>query len=75
MKNILISILLFGFCYGLGFVSKSVLVQDAILYVFLIMWITFIPAALAKTEKFYDLSLVHLPILESPLLFILPLMD
>ena len=56
MKNILISILLFGFCYGLGFVSKSVLVQDAILYVFLIMWITFIPAALAKTEKFYDLA-------------------
>ena len=56
MKNIFISILLFGFCYSLGFVSKSVLVQDAILYVFLIMWITFIPAALAKTEKFYDLA-------------------
>ena len=56
MKNILISILLFGFCYGLGFVSQSTLVQDAILYVFLIMWITFIPAALAKTEKFYDLA-------------------
>ena len=56
MKNILISILLFGFCYGLGFVSQSTLVQDAILYVFLIMWVAFIPAALAKTEKFYDLA-------------------
>ena len=56
MKNILISILLFGFCYGLGFVSQSTLVQDAILYVFLIMCVAFIPAALAKTEKFYDLA-------------------
>ena len=74
MKNIFISILLFGFCYSLGFVSKSVLVQDAILYVFLIMWITFIPAALAKTEKFYDLA-GSLTYMESPLLFILPLMD
>ena len=56
MKNILISIFAFSIAYGVAYATGIELVKNAVIIVFLIQWILFIPAYLMQTEKFYDLA-------------------
>jgi len=54
--HLLISFSAFSICYLLAFLTEIPLLQNVILYIFLIQWVLFIPAYLFKTEKFYDLA-------------------
>ena len=54
--HLLISFSAFSICYLLAFLTEIPVLQNVILYIFLIQWVLFIPAYLFKTEKFYDLA-------------------
>ena len=54
--HLLISFSAFSICYLLAFLTEIPVLQNVILYVFLIQWVLFIPAYIFKTEKFYDLA-------------------
>ena len=54
--HLLISFSAFSICYLLAYLTEIPLLQNVILYVFLIQWALFIPAYVFKTEKFYDLA-------------------
>ena len=54
--HLLISFSAFSICYLLAFLTEIPLLQNVILYIFLIQWVLFIPAYMFKTEKFYDLA-------------------
>ena len=54
--HLLISFSAFSICYLLAFLTEIPVLQNVILYIFLIQWVLFIPAYVFKTEKFYDLA-------------------
>lgn len=54
--HLLISFSAFSICYLLAFLTEIPVLQNVILYIFLIQWVLFIPAYIFKTEKFYDLA-------------------
>ena len=54
--HLLISFSAFSICYLLAFLTKIPVLQNVILYIFIIQWVLFIPAYLVRTEKFYDLA-------------------
>jgi len=54
--HLLISFSAFSICYLLAFLTEIPVLQNVILYIFLIQCVLFIPAYIFKTEKFYDLA-------------------
>jgi len=60
MKNILFNLLASALAFFIPFqialLTDIDLVKNAVLIVFMIQWVLFIPAYLMQTEKFYDLS-------------------
>ena len=55
-KNILSISFIISICLGLGFIIDNPIVINAIILIFIIHWISFIPANIYKTEKFFDLT-------------------
>jgi len=55
-KNILFISIIISICLGLGFIVDNPIVINAITLIFIIHWISFIPANIYKTEKFFDLT-------------------
>jgi len=55
-KNILSISIIISICLGLGFIIDNPIVINAIILIFIIHWISFIPANIYKTEKFFDLT-------------------
>ena len=55
-KNILFISIILLICLGLGFIIDNPIVINAITLIFIIHWISFIPANIYKTEKFFDLT-------------------
>ena len=55
-KNILFISIIISICLGLGFIVGNPIVINAITLIFIIHWISFIPANIYKTEKFFDLT-------------------
>ena len=56
LKNILSISIIISICIGLGFIIDNPIVVNAIILIFIIHWISFIPANIYKTEKFFDLT-------------------
>ena len=56
LKNILSISIIISICTGLGFIIDNPIVINAIILIFIIHWISFIPANIYKTEKFFDLT-------------------
>ena len=56
LKNILSISIIISICIGLGFIIDNPIVINAIILIFIIHWISFIPANIYKTEKFFDLT-------------------
>ena len=56
LKNILFISIIISICLGLGFIVDNSIVINAIILIFIIHWISFIPANIYKTEKFFDLT-------------------
>ena len=56
LKNILFISIIISICLGLGFIVDNPIVINAITLIFIIHWISFIPANIYKTEKFFDLT-------------------
>ena len=56
LKNILFISIIISICLGLGFIIDNPIVINAIILIFIIHWISFIPANIYKTEKFFDLT-------------------
>ena len=56
LKNILSISIIILICTGLGFIIDNPIVINAIILIFIIHWISFIPANIYKTEKFFDLT-------------------
>lgn len=54
--HLLFSLIAFTITYGIALLTSLQIIQQAVLYIFLIQWILFIPAYLFQTEKFYDLT-------------------
>tara|TARA_B100000780_G_scaffold148513_1_gene103794 strand:- start:6385 stop:7218 length:834 start_codon:yes stop_codon:yes gene_type:complete len=54
--HLLISFSAFSICYLLAFLTEIPVLQNVIIYIFIIQWVLFIPAYIFKTEKFYDLA-------------------
>jgi steroid 5-alpha reductase family enzyme len=54
--HLLISLSAFSICYLLAFLTEIPILQNVILYIFIIQWVLFIPAYIFRTEKFYDLA-------------------
>ena len=54
--HLLISFSAFSICFLLAFFTEIPVLQNVIIYIFIIQWILFIPAYIFKTEKFYDLA-------------------
>jgi steroid 5-alpha reductase family enzyme len=52
----LISFSAFSICFLLAFLTEIPVLQNVIIYIFIIQWVLFIPAYIFKTEKFYDLA-------------------
>lgn len=55
-KNILSISIIISICLGLGFIIDNPIVINAIILIFIIHWISYIPANIYKTEKFFDLT-------------------
>ena len=53
--NILSSIIAFYIPFQIALLTDLALVKNLILLIFFIQWISFIPAYILKTEKFFDL--------------------
>ena len=56
IKNILFISIIISTCLGMGFIIDNPIVINAIILIFIIHWISFIPANIYKTEKFFDLT-------------------
>ena len=56
LKNILFISIIISTCLGMGFIIDNPIVINAIILIFIIHWISFIPANIYKTEKFFDLT-------------------
>ena len=56
LENILFISIIISICLGLGFIVDNPIVINAIILIFIIHWISFIPANIYKTEKFFDLT-------------------
>lgn len=56
LKNILSISIIISICIGLGFIIDNPIVVNAIILIFIIHWISFVPANIYKTEKFFDLT-------------------
>ena len=54
--NILSSIIAFYIPFQIAILTDLPLVKNLILLIFCIQWISFIPAFIFQTEKFYDLT-------------------
>ena len=54
--NILFAMIAFALCITIAYFTKSQIVFNAVILVFLIQWAAYIPAYLFQTEKFYDLT-------------------
>ena len=54
--NLLISLIAFSFTYGIAFVTGVSIIQKAILFTFFIQWLSYIPAFIFQTEKYYDVT-------------------
>ena len=63
--NILFAAIAFSLCILIAYLTKNEIVLNAVILVFLIQWVAFIPAYLFQTEKFYDLtgSLTYLTVI------------
>ena len=49
--HLLISFSAFSICYLLAFLTEIPVLQNVILYIFVIQWVLFIPAYVFQTEK------------------------
>ena len=56
LTHLLFSLIAFSITYGIALLTSLQIIQQAVLYIFLIQWLLFIPAYLFQTEKFYDLT-------------------
>ena len=54
--NIISSLIAFYIPFQIALLTDLVLVKNLILLIFCIQWVTFIPAFIFQTEKFYDLT-------------------
>ena len=54
--NILSSLIAFYIPFQIALLTDLVLVKNLILLIFCIQWVSFIPAFIFQTEKFYDLT-------------------
>ena len=54
--NILFATIAFALCITIAYLTKSEIVLNAVILIFLIQWVAYIPAYLFQTEKFYDLT-------------------
>ena len=72
LKNILFISIIISICLGLGFIIDNPIVINAIILIFIIHWISFIPANIYKTEKFFDLtgSLTYISVVSYVCLFL-----
>lgn len=63
--NILFAAIAFSLCILIAYLTKNEIVLNAVILVFLIQWVAYIPAYLFQTEKFYDLtgSLTYLTVI------------
>jgi steroid 5-alpha reductase family enzyme len=56
LLNLLFSLIAFSIAYSIALLTGLQVIQQAILFAFLIQWLLFIPAYYFQTEKFYDLT-------------------
>ena len=65
LLNILFAAIAFSLCILIAYLTKNEIVLNAVILVFLIQWVAYIPAYLFQTEKFYDLtgSLTYLTVI------------
>ena len=54
--NIISSLIAFYIPFQIALLTDLVLVKNLILLIFCIQWVSFIPAYIFQTEKFYDLT-------------------
>ena len=56
IKELVFSLFAFLFTFLIAYLTKIDAVQKAVIIAFAIQWISFIPAYILKTEKFYDIT-------------------
>ena len=56
IKELVFSLFAFLFTFLIAYLTKIDAVQKAVIIAFVIQWISFIPAYILKTEKFYDIT-------------------
>lgn len=56
IKELVFSLFAFLFTFLIAYLTKIDAVQKAVIIAFVIQWISFIPAYLLQTEKFYDIT-------------------
>jgi len=54
--NLLFSLIAFSIAYSIALLTGLLVIQQAVVFAFLIQWILFVPAYFFQTEKFYDLT-------------------